>query len=208
VIQFLEEKLNIYKNAKNEDLIHIFADTLREVDSSNTLAMEALNELIKTSEDEWLLYIVADTLRQIDSSDSIARDVLNELVKTSEDEWLRQQSARSLELDKVTRKPFTQNGVGIEKYNHEDFNNCLEKMLQITNNLKRHLYVLFLINKFQDNCLRLAVLRLKDCLTEQLYKNDRERFKDYYSVILHCAQNMPYPDFYQAWHQPTIHQRG
>jgi len=208
VIQFLEGKLNIYKNAKNEDLIHIFADTLREVDSSNTLAMEALNELIKTSEYEWLLYIVADTLRKIDSSDSIARDVLNELVKTSEDEWLRQQSARSLELDKVTRKPFTQNGVGIEKYNPENFNNCLEKMLQITNNLKRHLYVCFLINKFQDNCLRLAVLRLKDCLTEQLYKNDRERFKDYYSVILHCAQNMPYPDFYQAWHQPTIHQRG
>ncbi len=208
MIQFLEEKLNIYKNAKNEDLIHIFADTLREVDSSNTLAMEALNELIKTSEDEWLLYIVADTLRKIDSSDSIARDVLNELVKTSEDEWLRQQSARSLELDKVTHKPFTQNGVGIEKYNHKNFNNCLEKMLQITNNLKRHLYVCFLIKKFQDNCLRLAVLRLKDCLTEQLYKNDRERFKDYYSVILHCAQNMPYPDFYQAWHQPTIHQRG
>ncbi|MHC5770225.1 MAG: hypothetical protein ACYTXI_32380 [Nostoc sp.] len=26
------------------------------------------------------------------------------------------------------------------------------------------------------------------------------RYKLYYSIIWHCAQNMTYPDFYSAWY--------
>jgi hypothetical protein len=29
-----------------------------------------------------------------------------------------------------------------------------------------------------------------------------------YNVIWNCAQNMPYPDFYQAWHQHNITTRA
>ncbi len=67
--------------------------------------------------------------------------------------------------------------------------------------LKRRLYARLLVKNLQGDYLRLAVFRLKNCLTDQIYKNDCERFKDCYSVIWHCAQNMTYPDFYQAWHQ-------
>lgn len=28
-----------------------------------------------------------------------------------------------------------------------------------------------------------------------------------FGIISHCAQNLSYPDFYQAWHQTTIHER-
>ncbi|WP_155967591.1 hypothetical protein [Kamptonema formosum] len=32
-----------------------------------------------------------------------------------------------------------------------------------------------------------------------------ERFEKWYKLILHCAQTMPYPEFYQAWHnRPSI----
>ncbi|MEH2464723.1 HEAT repeat domain-containing protein, partial [Nostoc sp.] len=27
---------------------------------------------------------------------------------------------------------------------------------------------------------------------------------DCYNLVWNCAQNMPYPDFYQAWHQPNF----
>ena len=41
-----------------------------------------------------------------------------------------------------------------------------------------------------------VVTALKDCLTAQVYEKDFDR----YELIWHCAQNITYPDFYQAWH--------
>jgi hypothetical protein len=49
-----------------------------------------------------------------------------------------------------------------------------------------------------------AVSGLKDCLTSEIYENDFNSYKDCYQIIWDCAQNMTYPEFYQAWHtQPT-----
>jgi len=46
-----------------------------------------------------------------------------------------------------------------------------------------------------------AVEGLKDCLTAQVKENNLLLFWCSYKVLWHCAQNMTYPDFYQAWHQ-------
>ncbi len=55
-----------------------------------------------------------------------------------------------------------------------------------------------------------AVSGLKDCLISEINENDYNRYKNYiryeirYQVIWDDAQNMTYPEFYQAWHtQPT-----
>jgi hypothetical protein len=42
---------------------------------------------------------------------------------------------------------------------------------------------------------------LKEYIQDEVYRNDFERFKHCYDVLWHCAQNMTYPAFYQAWHQ-------
>ncbi len=77
-----------------------------------------------------------------------------------------------------------------------------------------------LVDILPNHRLGEAVKDLKNCLTtEQFlespthgqpfadYENKFYRFKCCYKVLLHCAQNMTYPDFYQAWHQTTIHER-
>ncbi|MEH2430470.1 MAG: HEAT repeat domain-containing protein, partial [Nostoc sp.] len=55
-----------------------------------------------------------------------------------------------------------------------------------------------------------VVTALKDYLSPETYENDFKRFdncNDFkrfdncYEVIWKCAQSMPYPAFYQAWHQ-------
>lgn len=48
--------------------------------------------------------------------------------------------------------------------------------------------------------MNLVIKGFKDCTKEQIRENSK--------VILHCAQNIPYQDFYQAWHQTTIHEKG
>jgi hypothetical protein len=45
-----------------------------------------------------------------------------------------------------------------------------------------------------------AVSGLKNRLTSEIYKNDFGRNERCHGVIWECAENMTYPDFYQAWH--------
>lgn len=53
----------------------------------------------------------------------------------------------------------------------------------------------------QGKLFQEVVVKLKDCLSEQVGKNEPYRFFHCYEVIWHCAENMTYPAFYQAWHQ-------
>jgi hypothetical protein len=58
------------------------------------------------------------------------------------------------------------------------------------------------------NLFMLAVPKLKECLREQVGKNDYyNRGKACYEVLWHYAQQMPYPNFYQAWigEPPNFH---
>ncbi|MEA5471649.1 hypothetical protein VB714_22440, partial [Spirulina sp. 06S082] len=43
---------------------------------------------------------------------------------------------------------------------------------------------------------------LKDCLSDEVCQNNFDLFKKCYQVMWNCATNLPYPDFYQAWHNP------
>jgi hypothetical protein len=59
----------------------------------------------------------------------------------------------------------------------------------------------------QNNQMPSVVSALQYCLDLEVYKTNFNRFNNCYKVLWHCAQNMTYPDFYQAWHQTTIHER-
>jgi hypothetical protein len=181
----------------------IAAESLEQSDLGKTLAIETWTELVQTSQDEFWRCISACNLKQIDKYNYLATQALNDLAQTSQNEWLRQEAARSLGQDNYSHQPSPQKNTGLIS-----FKAIIEAMMQTHENelfdgskLKRHLYARLLVKNLQGDYLRLAVFRLKNCLTDQVYKNDRERFKDCYSVIWHCAQNMTYPAFYQAWHQ-------
>jgi GTPase SAR1 family protein len=181
----------------------IAAESLEQSDLGKTLAIETWTELVQTSQDEFWRCISACNLKQIDKDNYLATQALNDLAQTSQNEWLRQEAARSLGQDNYSHQPSPQKNTGLIS-----FKAIIEAMMQTHENelfdgskLKRHLYARLLVKNLQGDYLRLAVFRLKNCLTDQVYKNDRERFKDCYLVIWHCAQNMTYPDFYQAWHK-------
>jgi hypothetical protein len=52
----------------------------------------------------------------------------------------------------------------------------------------------------RDEQLALIVTALKDYLSDEIYDNDPQRFHQCYKLIWYCAQTLPYPAFYQAWH--------
>jgi HEAT repeat protein/energy-coupling factor transporter ATP-binding protein EcfA2 len=47
-----------------------------------------------------------------------------------------------------------------------------------------------------------AISALKENLTNEVYQNDFDRFDECYKLIWNCAENLSYPEFYQAWHNP------
>jgi hypothetical protein len=48
-----------------------------------------------------------------------------------------------------------------------------------------------------------VVTALKHNLSDEVYQNNFDRFSECYKLIWNCAKNLPYPEFYQAWHHPT-----
>ncbi|MDT9276581.1 MAG: HEAT repeat domain-containing protein [Limnospira sp. PMC 737.11] len=47
-----------------------------------------------------------------------------------------------------------------------------------------------------------VITALKDNLSDEVYQNNFNQFEASYEVIWNCAENLPYPEFYQAWHNP------
>ncbi|NEP13479.1 MAG: NACHT domain-containing protein [Symploca sp. SIO2C1] len=56
----------------------------------------------------------------------------------------------------------------------------------------------------RENLFHMAAIGLTKYLQKQTYVNNQPFYDACYSVIWHCAQNMTYPAFYQAWHQQEI----
>ncbi|MBE9128610.1 NACHT domain-containing protein [Coleofasciculus sp. LEGE 07092] len=61
-----------------------------------------------------------------------------------------------------------------------------------------------LIKILRGDLFRPAVTNLRGYLQDYVCKNNRAFYVNCYWTLWHCAQNLPYPDFYQAWYQPTI----
>ncbi|QLE40162.1 NACHT domain-containing protein [Nostoc sp. C052] len=53
----------------------------------------------------------------------------------------------------------------------------------------------------RDNLFSLAVAKLSCYLQDSVCQNNRAFYFDCYWTLYHCAENMAYPAFYQAWHQ-------
>lgn len=79
-------------------------------------------------------------------------------------------------------------------HTHQD----LDVRLQATYSLKTIL---------AENLLPEVVASLKSYLQDSLCESDVDLYRRCDAILWYCAQNLPYPDFYQAWQQTSIHQR-
>ncbi|MGB3515665.1 MAG: hypothetical protein WBA43_04360, partial [Elainellaceae cyanobacterium] len=48
-----------------------------------------------------------------------------------------------------------------------------------------------------------VVSSLKNCLRNEVYKNNFDQVYECYKAVWNCAENLSYPDFYKAWHHST-----
>ncbi|MEQ9667797.1 NACHT C-terminal alpha/beta 1 domain-containing protein [Coleofasciculus sp. G2-EDA-02] len=123
-----------------------------------------------------IILLVNNRLVEIASRSSEAVTLLLEIIHTSQDKHICQEVAFVL---------------GKAASRNIDATKAVIKLLKTTKDESIAEYAIECLKKvFTSDLLAVVVEGLKD------YIEDTECYK----LIWHCAQNMPYPDFYKAWH--------
>ncbi|MBN4006958.1 HEAT repeat domain-containing protein [Nostoc sp. LPT] len=164
--------------------------SLGEIGSGDQKAIDALVELVgKPQLDDDTRSLAADRLGKIDPGNQKAIAALIELIEKPQlDYFARMHAAQSLR----------EIGSGNQK--------AIAALVELIGNPQlddstRRLVAESLGKIMLEEQMPSVVTVLKDYLSPEIYKNDFEQFDICYKVIWKCAQSMPYPAFYQAWHQ-------
>jgi hypothetical protein len=179
--RFIEQTTNDEYNPQQA------VESLEQIGKNNSEAIQALIPMIQTAKDEDTRRQAAESLGQIDKNNSVTIQALIEIIQTAKDEDTRRQAVHTL---------------GQIGKNNSEAIQVLIWLIQTTKSKYTYrLSTASLTQIIQDDGLNSAVSSLKNNLANQAKENDFESFECCYSVIWHCAQNMTYPAFYQAWHQ-------
>ena len=201
------------------------AFNLEKIDRGNQKAIDALVELIgKPQLDDSTRRLAAYSLEKIDPGNQKAIDALVELIgKPQLDYATRRQAAYSLgkidpgnqkaidalvklirnpQLDDSTRSQAAESLEQIDRGNQKAIDALVELIgkPQLDDSTRRRASE-SLEKIMLEEQMPSVVTVLKDYLSPESYKNDFKLFDDCYRFIWKCAQSMPYPAFYQAWHQ-------
>ncbi|WP_013323240.1 NACHT domain-containing protein [Gloeothece verrucosa] len=166
------------------------AESLGEIAPGNEKAISALEALISTSQDESTRRDAAESLGEIAPGNEKAISALEALISTSQDEWTRRDAAESLgKIAPGNEKAISALEALISTSQDEwTRRNAAESLKQILTKSEMAKAVTKLKNKPLE-------------ITWQLLRNFSFN-KEAYEIFSHCAQTLPYPEFYQAWHKP------
>ena len=198
----------------------IAAECLGKIDNNNPVAISTLLDLLGTSQNTYHRWEFGNKLEKIGQNNPVAIAALVELIRTSGDEQTRLQAVSSLgkiseyhpvaiatlvDLIRNSANPDTRclaaSSLGkIEKYHPV----AIATLIELIPNYHPE-YSIFdpadsLLEIMKGKHFATAVSGLKNRLTSEIYKNDFGRNERCHGVIWNCAENMTYPEFYQAWH--------
>ena len=162
----------ILANTKDEEIRFQSADSLGRINPGNCKAVAVIIEILENTKHEYT---------------SIVHDVLKPFLKPFEDLW---ESSKALDsLGEI--------GNGSKNAIH-----ALVKVLEIAKAeyARRRATKSLLKIITTDEHRQEVVSLLQPHLKTETYENNFDLFNDCYVVLWDCAQNLPYPTFYEAWH--------
>ena len=187
----IQELIRLLETTKNEDTRRLVVDILEGIAVGNELAIQELIQFLKTTNDEDTRRLVSDSLGKIAVGNELAIQELIQFLKTTNDEDTRRLVSDS--LGKIA--------VGNEL--------AIQELIRILETTKdestrwRVAYSLAQIIKTEKQYADI-VLALKHNLINEVYENNFDLFEKCYKLLWECAENLPYPKFYQAWHPNTL----
>ncbi|WP_158442864.1 HEAT repeat domain-containing protein [Planktothrix agardhii] len=162
--------------------------SLGEIAVGNELAIRELIRVLETTESEDNRRGVAYTLGKIDPGNELAIRELIRVLETTENESTRWGVASNL------GKIDPENELAIRE---------LIRVLETTENESTRSTVAESLGKIikTEKQYTDVVFALNHNLTDEVYENDFDLYKNCYELLWQCTQNLTYPKFYQAWHE-------
>ncbi|PSB14083.1 hypothetical protein C7B69_19420, partial [filamentous cyanobacterium Phorm 46] len=208
--------------SENGDIRWLAAESLGKIGKENLDAIAALTELIRTSENELILWWVANSLGEIDEGNSDAIAALIELIHTSQNNHVWSEAGNSLKKIGKGNAYAIATLIDLIRADNSAWGilwapNVLDEICKGSSYAIATLTQLILTSEDEHTRKQADILKeilteiqqmtgvvtaLKNCLSDETYENDFDRYNNSYQLIWHCAQNLPYPTFYDAWHHP------
>ncbi|MEZ2246833.1 HEAT repeat domain-containing protein [Microcoleus sp.] len=162
------------------------AESLGKIATGNPEAIAALIELLSTTNDVFTRLKAAENLHKIDPGNPEAIAALIELLSTTNDVFTRRTVAESLGK--------------IDPGNPEAIA-ALIRILSATTDEDTRRTVVYILNKIvQNDQIPSVVSALQHFLSDTTYETNYDLYERCFEILWNCAQNLPYPTFYQAWH--------
>ncbi len=200
---FIEALGGVIQNTEYEESFILAAAILGKIDPGNSIAIQSLEQSIENCQDEHMLWLAAELLWQISPGNSTTIKALRNLSQ-SQDESIRRMAAESL------------SAIAPSNSRNIVANEALGELSQISQDEEISILVYELIRHRDKDASWEAVCKLekilgraqmpgvvtalKDYLSNETSENDFERYKHCDAIIWHCARTLPYPTFYQVWH--------
>ncbi|NER95761.1 MAG: NACHT domain-containing protein [Symploca sp. SIO1B1] len=158
------------------------------------IAIAALAEIIKDAKNEELRREAIINLGEIGMGDAEAIKVLEEYM--NDGIYIGDAAVSLGKVDPGNSMAFSTLLDFILRGEDEDeiMTDKLQSILQVPDAFKVIL---------QNNQFKKIVAALRHYMTDQVYEDNFFFYSACHEVIWHCAQNMTYRDFSQAWHQPS-----
>ncbi|HBR00733.1 MAG TPA: hypothetical protein DD761_19840 [Cyanobacteria bacterium UBA11691] len=179
--------LKVIATTEDEEIRRQGVWSLEKIAPGNPEAIAALLKVIATTEDEETRRQGVWSLGKIAPGNPEAIAALLKVIATTGDEYTRLRAAVSLE--------------NIDPGNPEAIA-ALLKVIATTEDEKTRRQAAWSLGKIiTTNPQRQSVVSaLQPHLSDETYENNFDLFKECYNLLWNIAQDLPYPDFYRAWH--------
>jgi HEAT repeat protein len=221
--------IQLLKTSQDEYTLRVAPSVLGQISAGNQEALDCLIELLHNSRDEFNRQQYATILLAIEPNNPYAINTLIELLSITHDQFILEHSALFLRVINPGNSDAIhalKNALGKSKYEATRMNVAYILGRLDPENAEASTHLMDIACNSQDGWSNFAFYRLKEILPSRLFpvivaqlkncfapldqitKNnltcDFSRWSPRYAILWHCAQNMSYPDFYQAWYsQPT-----
>jgi hypothetical protein len=200
-----------------EGMQYYFSRALLMIDNSNSKAVATFIKLLKTSQDKQLICHIAETLGLAKSYNQEVINALLELLNTIESDFIRLNAAKSLgqvypkhpkaisTLSNIILKASQEDNYDLgddDNYLYVEASEILGRIDPENPMASSKPIILKVPHISRKNTTAIAVSELKKCLLDLAETAENGQVElECYEQLWHCAQNMTYPAFYQAWHQ-------
>ncbi len=198
--------LSILNETKDPYLYIALLEALGKIGHDNPKAIATLTGILANTKDEEIRFQSADSLGRINPGNCKAVAVKIEILENTKHEYTSIVPDLLKPFEDLWESSKALDSLGEIGNGSKNAIHALVKVLEIAKAeyARRRATKSLLKIITTDEHRQKVVSLLQPHLKTETYENNFDLFKDCYVVLWDCAQNLPYPDFYQAWQKDTL----